>query len=574
MSEMVNKYFIDSVSELKMKLETNTQPAAEKCETKSINLEETSETEVMDIIMALSKSAPGIDEIRTDHVKAIAQELAKCLVHLVNRIIETAVYPEIFKLAIITPINKTGDKTNVKDYRPISVLTTFNKIVEKILHNRLVSFTDDYLKRIYKCQFGYRKKSSTETAALEMISDIQKEVDNKSKVSLVFMDLQKAFDIVDVNELLLTLKNCGIRGNALKLFRSYLSNRRQVVRVNGVLSSEIVFTQGVVQGSVLGSWLFLLFFNSIAELQLNGKIFLFADDCVLLNVHEMKENIEVKVCKDMKKIIEYLSSKKLMMNEKKTNFMIIHSAAMKVEDSREIKIEANEGVDGSCESFIIKRVETAKYLGLIIDECLKWEQHIQHIEMKLCNAAGILWKLKNTLPLDIKKKIYKSLFETHLNYMIMIWGSASYAAIKSLQTIQNRALRNVYNLDRHTNRCEMYSKLVESNLPIRALFHKVTAGFVFKTIKRQILTNIQFNRVASRTGRRAEYLKPSAAKTLYGYKRIHSIGPRIFNDLPRDIQNCRHIHEFTRMLKIHLQKDDLIGKCFNGEFLEQYTRKG
>ena len=125
------------------------------------------------------------------------------------------------------------------------------------------------------------------------------------KVSLVFMDLQKAFDIVDIDELLLTLKNCGIRGSTLKLFRSYLSNRRQVVRINGVFSSEIIFTQGVVQGSVLGSWLFLLFFNSIAELQLKGKIFLFADDCVLLNVHKMKENVEEKICNDMKKIIKY-----------------------------------------------------------------------------------------------------------------------------------------------------------------------------------------------------------------------------------------------------------------------------
>ena len=454
------------------KLLKRTKPAAEKSEAKSINLEETSETEVMEIIMSLSKS-PGIDGIRTDHVTAIANELAKYLVHLVNRIIETAVYPEIFKVAIVTPINKTGDKTNVKDYRPVSVLTTFNKIVEKIVHKRIVNFTDDYLKRIYKRQFGYRKKSSTETAALEMISEIQKEIDKKSKVSLVFMDLQKAFDIVDINELLLTLNNCGIRGNALKLFKSYLSDRRQVVRINGILSSEITFTQGVVQGSVLGSWLFILFFNSIAEIPLKGKIFLFADDCVLMNVHGMKENVEEKICNDMRKIISYLNTKKLMMNEKKTNFMILHSSAMKVEDLKEITIEVAEGDDERNEKYNIKRVDTVRYLGLIIDECLKWEQHIQHVETKLSNAAGILWKLKNTLPLDIKKKIYKSLFETHLNYMIQIWGSASFTAIKPLQIIQNRALRNVFNIERLTNRCEMFTKLVDNNLPIRAIFFKL-----------------------------------------------------------------------------------------------------
>jgi hypothetical protein len=102
----------------------------------------------------------------------------------------------------------------------------------------------------------------------------------------------------------------------------------------------------------------------------------------------------------------------------------------------------------------------------------------------------------------------------------------------------------------------------------------VTAGFVFKTMKRQIFTNIQFNRVTSRTGRRAEYLKPSAARTSYGYKMIDSIGPRIFNDLPQEIQKCRHIHEFGRALKINLRKDNMISLCFSGEYLEKYTRTG
>jgi len=120
----------------------------------------------------------------------------------------------------------------------------------------------------------------------------------------------------------------------------------------------------------------------------------------------------------------------------------------------------------------------------------------------------------------------------------------------------------------------MYTKLVECNLPIRALFYKATAGFVFKTIKRQIFTNIQFNRVASRTGRRAEYLKPSTARTSYGSKMIHSIGPRIFNDLPQEIQKCKHIYEFGRALKIHLQKEDMMEICFNGVFLSKYTGTG
>jgi len=155
--------------------------------------------------------------------------------------------------------------------------------------------------------------------------------------------------------------------------------------------------------------------------------------------------------------------------------------------------------------------------------------------------------------------------------MILVWGSASNNIIMPLQVLQNRALRNVDDLDRLTNRVEMYTKLVEGNLPIRAMFFTAAAGFVFKAMKKLIFTNIQFNRVTSRTGRNREYLKPSLSRTSYGSKRITSIAPKIFNDLPVEIQNCRHIHGFKRALKLHSQQQSLVESCFSGEFLAKYT---
>ena len=286
----------------------------------------------------------------------------------------------------------------------------------------------------------------------------------------------------------------------------------------------------------------------------------------------MNEDVEGKICNDMRRIINYFNAKKLILNEKKTSFMIIHSAATKVENIKEILIKAREEDEIIIDrDYTIERVDKTKYLGLIMDECLKWDEHVKKVEMKLSNAAGILWKLRQTLPRDIKKKIYKTLFETHLNYMILVWGSASYNIIMPLQVLQNRALRNVYELDRLTNRIEMYSELVEGNLPIRAMFFTAAAGFVFKTIKRNIFTNIQFDRVGSRTGRRKEYLRPETARTSYGKKRITAIAPRIFNDLPQEIQKSRHIHEFIRAVKIHCQQQSIIETCFNGDFLAKYT---
>jgi hypothetical protein len=499
----------------------------------------------------------------------IETEVTPIVTHLLNRIMSSGIYPDIYKMAIVIPINKSGDTTNVKDYRPVSILSTYNKIIEKALHRRMVEFTEGYLKIIYKRQYGFRRKASTEIAAIEMINEIQKRIDNKEKVSLIFMDLQRAFDIIDVETLLLTLNNCGIRGTALKLFESYLSNRQQIVRVNGVLSSKVTFSQGVVQGSVLGSWLFLLFINSIAELKISGQLYMYADDCVLMNIHKADEDAETAICKDMRKIINYLNAKKLILNVKKTKFMMIKSAAMKKDNIESIVVKSSENDEIKIEGeYKIERVKEMKYLGLIIDENMNWESHVKNVETKISMAAGVLWKLKLYLPQNIKIKIYKSLIETHINYMIPVWGSATDSIIHPLQVAQNRALRNVYGIDRLTNRTEMYSTMVDDNLPIRGIFYKNTAGYIFKASNKMCYTNFNFDRM--HTERRGDYLRPIMSRTSIGRKSICAIGPRIFNDLPSDIQQSRNIYRFVKAIKVHLKNEEFLNTCFNGDMMARF----
>jgi hypothetical protein len=527
----------------------------------------------LEIIASLKNSAPGIYGIKSVHVKAIANDIAPLFVHLINKMMENGTYPEVFKTAIVTPINKTGKTMDVNDYRPVSILTTFNKIAEKIIHKRLISFTNDYLKMIYKHQYGYRKRSSTETAALELRNDIQMALDKKMKASLVFMDLKKAFDIVDTRKLILTLNNCGIRGQALKLIEDYLKNRHQVVRINGFISSSKTFTQGVVQGSVLGSWLFLIFYNSIANLELNGKLFLFADDSVLVNVHKTGDKIEEAICNDMRKIMNYVNDKKMILNAEKTNFMIIQQQGTKPDETELIKIESCITDDTKINGiYCIKRVKEMRYLGLIIDENLKWEPHIRSVASKIANATGVLWKMRHSLPQETKKRIYTSLIEAHLNYMIVVWGSATENAIRSLQITQNRALRNVYNLDSRMSRKEMYKEHVEGHLPIRGLFFTKTAGFVFKVSKGLIYSNIKIER--ARTGsRNKSYLRPTITRTVKAAKTVTSIGPRIYNSLPDDVKRSYHFAGFRYAIKQFMQQEKNIESCFSGGFLDKYTGK-
>jgi len=303
-SNRMNQQFIEGVNELQRDLNESTYPINMETILPSIILDDVTEDEVTTAIKTLkNSSSPGIDQIKPVSVKEISGLICPLITHLINRIFATGCFPKTFKTAIVTPVNKSGDFTNITDYRPISVLSTFSKLVEKVLYNKLYSFTNDYLNLIYNRQYGFRKKCGTEIAAVELVDHVSKAIDSKRKVSMVLMDIKKAFDMVNVDRLLDVLQCYGIRGNALKLIGSFLTDRIQIVKINSTYSNPIKFTRGVVQGSILGPYLFSLFINHIYRLSTNGTLFLFADDCILINEHDINESVEDKIVGDMRHII-------------------------------------------------------------------------------------------------------------------------------------------------------------------------------------------------------------------------------------------------------------------------------
>lgn len=177
--------------------------------------------------------------------------------HLTNQIFTTGVYPDEYKKAVVILIHKAGDRKEISNYRPISILSVFNKIIEKIIHARLMTFLDKHNILLHR-QFGFRKKSGTDAAAIEVVSSIQKELNLGRKATAVFMDLEKAFDTVQHDILLEILHRYGIRGKANDLIKNYLTNRLQYVRIQGSISTGARISQGVVQGSIIGHLLFVM----------------------------------------------------------------------------------------------------------------------------------------------------------------------------------------------------------------------------------------------------------------------------------------------------------------------------
>ena len=225
----------------------------------TIVLEPTDKEEIANIISSLnSNKASGPNSIPYRILFLLKNEISKQLTDLFNLSFMTGVFPSVLKTAKVVPVFKKDSKLNHSNYRPISLLSNIEKILEKLMYKRLYTFLD-YNNIFYDLQFGFRQQYSTSHALINITENIRKALDDGNIGCGVFVDLQKVFDTVDHRILLAKLNHCGIRGVSNDWFKSYLPNRNQYVSINGYESGLAAINCGVPQGSVLGPLLFLLY---------------------------------------------------------------------------------------------------------------------------------------------------------------------------------------------------------------------------------------------------------------------------------------------------------------------------
>ena len=316
-------------------------------------------------------------------------------------------------------IHKNGSIQDMNNYCPISLLSIFDKIMEKIMHERLYKFLE--LNNIlYSKQFGFRKNNSTIDALIKITDKIRESVDKGKYGCGIFIDLCKAFDTVNHNILLLKMEHYGVRGPSLQWFRSYLSERKQYVYINGECSELKQISCGVSQGTVLGPLL-------LKKLDL----YLFADDTNIYYEDKSSENLEIRVNKELKNLYLWLSVNRLALNIEKTNFVIFHPFNKPFKYNVTIIIHKKA----------ITEKKSIKYLGILIDSTLSWKDHITNLSKKLSRTVGILYKLRPFVNLKIMKDIYYALFYSHLVYGIHVWGSAWDSSLNIIQVLQKRVVR-------------------------------------------------------------------------------------------------------------------------------------
>ena len=391
-----------------------------------------SKSEILKIISSLNHTkSTGDCSIPRQVFDSVPDTLAEILQLLINLTFETGIFPSTLKTVKVIPIFKNkGSNQDVNNYRPISLLSNVDKIIEKLVYSRLISFLDLH-NILSNRQFGFRKKHSTKLALISLTEEIRRSLDSGKFSCGVFIDLQKAFDTVDHNILLCKLELYGVRGVANNWFQSYLSNRIQYVSYSNSTSSKRKILTGVPQGSVLGPLLFLIYINDLCNAVKHSETSLFADDTSIIYSDSSLVTIETCINSDLGNLFTWLCANKISLNIAKTKILLFKNIHKRITHALNFKINNKP----------IKLSDSVKYLGVTLDHLLNWNLNTRNLCSKLSKANGALSRLRHYVSRTTLIQIYYALFFSHLNYSCQIWGQTYNANIDRIFKLQKRSLR-------------------------------------------------------------------------------------------------------------------------------------
>ena len=439
------------------------------------------------------------------------------------------------------------------NYRPISLISVFAKILERLMCNRLLKFINKN-HFFNKHQFGFRDKHSTFMALIILIENLVNAIDNGKCAVGIFLDFQKAFDTVDHCILLDKLYFYGIRGQAFDWFSSYLHNRQQLVNYYGCESDLKIIKCGVPQGSILGPLLFLLYINDLPQVSEYFMPILFADDTNLFATGYNLNDIVSEIKKEIAYIYAWVKANKLSLNIDKTNFMLFTPKCVPPSING-IFIDGNK----------IMEVTETKFLSVIIDCKLNWSPHITYISKKVAKDVGIILKARKLFDQETLLTLYYTFVYPYLNYCIHVWGKAYNVHIHDLIILQNKAVRIVHGVSPRTNANKLYFD--HNILSLKRLYSYNISIFMYKfskTMLPELFENF-FCNVASvhEHSTRSACLNHIYVKfkgTTRGQKAFSYSGARIWNLILSHIETDCAIGTFKKLFaKLLLNsKEDLL----------------
>lgn len=539
-SSLVDKLRLDRVASHMTAVEANSLGC------RSLFLDPVTVHEIEEILSSFkNKFSAGEDGIPDRLLKVCAGALALPLENIINESFSTGVFPECLKTARVVPVHKRGER-DIKNFRPISVINGLSKVFEIAVYRRLMSFSIQ-TQAISPNQYGFMKGKSTTQAIAALLDRVFRAWEDKSYALSVFMDLAKAFDSIEHGILLGKLDTLGVRGVALDWFCSYLGGRSQFVDVDRSRSRPQLVRYGVPQGSVLGPLLFNIFINSLIDTPMQGNLVLYADDSTLVVRGASAEDLKCSSYTDLTYLAEWLHENRLHINVDKSKYVLFRT-----------KNKPDIDLDVVLDNDELGRVPSIRLLGMLVDESLCWDEHVDHLCKKLNSALHLLRKLSYFCHTEVLLTVYYSLFLSHARYCLPVWGGGSSFNMNRVFLLQKQAVRVISGLLFNESCKTVFTRLGLLTLP---------SLYIFEFIK-FVIQSGSGNSVAKVTGRAtrqvADFYVPTCrlekSKSNVNYAGLH-----LFNCLPGVLKAKRGERDFFPLLKSYL----IAQECYSvGEFTD------
>ena len=430
--------------------------------------------QVLDTVKKLkNKSSCGDDYLSNSLLKKAIPYLLAPLTSLINISIETGFVPDQIKVAKVIPLHKSGCTMEFNNYRPIAIISTIGKVLEKIVLSKLTNYLDEH-SILHPHQFGFIAHHSTVHPLLLFTNKILHSVNNNLVNLTVYLDLKKAFDTVNFSILLDKLKFYGIDDLELLWFQNYLSRSQFCMAGSSSRSDLLKMILGIPQGTCLGPILFLIFINDLPNATAFFSL-LFADDTTLQLEAETVEQLFSKATIELARAEHWFASNKLTLNVDKTKFMIFSNCTSTTTyPDLKLGLETISRVGNGLQE------KAVKFLGIWVDELLTFKHHLSKIKVKLSLALYQINQCRHNTPLKVRLGIYHSLFESHLRFGSAIYGSASENDLDELFIMQKMVIRSISNAHFRAHSDPLFQKLKVLKLKDLLILERITLVHKFK----------------------------------------------------------------------------------------------